>query len=74
MDEKVDSILLDVDNIVFEQNTPICKTRIMHGSYGYYYIEMGNENGFKLDALTYEAARELVKALTADLVKRGETM
>ena len=71
MNEKVDKVLLDVDEIVFEQNTPVCKTRIMHSSYGYYYIEMGNGDGYRLDSITYDTMVRLIKLLIAHAVKKG---
>lgn len=70
----MDKILVDVDKVIFEYNTPVCKTRIMRSVHGYYYIEMGNESGFKLDSMPPQMLKCLTKALIEEIAESEESL
>lgn len=70
----MDNIILDVDKIVFKHSTPVGEIRIMHGSYGYYYMEMSNKDGYRLNALAYEDMKTMIKNIIKDLGERGMTI
>ena len=72
--EYTDSVLPDVNKLVYERKSSMSHIRIMGTVGGYYYIEMGDKVNFKLDSLTLDELKQLAKALIKEISESEESL